>query len=260
VAVAPAAVDPVTALVRLDLTQQHPDQAIARLDKIIAQFPRNPLPHNLKGEVLATLKRTDPAIASFRDAIALNPAWTTPYINLAAAEVAAGHNQEAITALQQGIKASNDAPQLVSNLAGLYERLGRTEEAIAEYEGLLKRDADSAISANNLAMLLVTYRSDRSSLDRARALTERFASSRNAAFLDTRGWVFYKRGDYADAVNALQKSVDKAPQAPELLYHLAMAELKSGARDSARQSLERALNSKVAFSDRDAAKRALADL
>jgi len=260
VAVAPAAVDPVAALVRLDLTQQHPDQAIARLDKIIAQFPRNPLPHNLKGEVLATLKRTDPAIASFRDAIALNPAWTTPYINLAAAEVAAGHKEEAIMTLQEGIKASNDAPRLVSNLAGLYERLGRTEEAIAEYEGLLKRDADSAIGANNLAMLLVTYRSDRSSLDRARTLTERFASSRNAAFLDTRGWVLYKRGDYAGAVSALQKSVDKAPQAPELLYHLAMAELKSGARDAARHSLERALKSKVAFSDSDAAKRALADL
>jgi hypothetical protein len=48
--------------------------------------------------------------------------------------------------------------------------------AIAKYEGLLKRDADSAIGANNLA-----------SLDRARALTERFASSRNAAFLDTLG-------------------------------------------------------------------------
>ena len=259
-ALAPAAVDPVTALVRLDLTQQHPDQAIARLDKIIAQFPRNPLPRNLKGEVLATLKRADPAIASFRDAIALNPAWATPYINLAAAEETAGHNAEAIMTLQEGIKASNDAPRLVVNLAGLYERLGRIEEAIAAYEGLLKRDADSAIGANNLAMLLVTYRSDRSSLDRARALTERFASSRNAAFLDTRGWVLYKRGDYADAVNALQKSVDKAPQAPELLYHLAMAELKSGARDSARHSLEQALNSKVAFSDSDAAKRALADL
>jgi TolA-binding protein len=54
--------------------------------------------------------------------------------------------------------------------------------------------------------------------------------------------------------------VDRAPQAPELLYHLAMAELKFGARDAARHSLERALNSKVAFSDCDAAKQALADL
>ena len=260
VALAPAAVDPVTALVRLDLTQQHPDQAIARLDKIIAQFPRNPLPRNLKGEVLARLKRTDPAIASFRDAIALNPAWTTPYVNLADVAVAAGHSEEAITALQEGIKASNDAPLLVTNLAALYERLGRPEEAIAAYEGLLKRDADFAIGANNLAMLLVTYRSDQSSLDRARALTERFASSRNATFLDTRGWVLYKRGDYADALNVLQKSVDKAPEAPELLYHLAMAQLKSGTRDSARHSLERALNSKAAFSDSDAAKQALANL
>ena len=142
VAIAPDAVEPVTALVRLDLAQQRPDQAIARLDKVIAQFPDNPLVRNLKGEVLAGLKRTDAAIVSFREAIGLSPTWTTPYRNMAAAELAAGRNEDAIKTLQEGIKASNGAPLLVVDLAGLYERLGRVDEAIAQYEGL--REARSA--------------------------------------------------------------------------------------------------------------------
>jgi predicted Zn-dependent protease len=109
-------------------------------------------------------------------------------------------------------------------------------------------------------MLLVTYRSDQASLDRARALTNRFASSRNAQFLDTRGWVLYKRGEYADAVSALQKAVDQSPQAPELRYHLAMAQLKSGARDAARSNLEQSLKSNGGFSGTDEAKKTLASL
>jgi tetratricopeptide (TPR) repeat protein len=259
-AISPAAIEPITALVRLDLTQQHADQALARVDKLIAQFPNNALVRDLKGEALADLKRTDAAIASFREAIALSPRWAVPYGSLAAAESAAGRNDDAINALQDGIKASDGAPQLTEDLAALYERIGRPDAAIAVYENLLKADADSAAAANNLAMLLVTYHSDKPSFDRARSLTERFASSRNPAFIDTWGWVLYKRGEYADALTALQKAVDKAPHAPVLLYHLAMAQLKSGARDSARTNLDHALKSGAAFTGSDEAKKTLEEL
>jgi tetratricopeptide (TPR) repeat protein len=70
-----------------------------------------------------------------------------------------------------------------------------------------------------------------------------------------RGWVLYKRGDYDDALSVLQKTVDQSPQAPEFRYHLAMAQLKSGARDSGRSSLEQALKSNVAFSEATRPKR-----
>jgi Flp pilus assembly protein TadD len=72
--------------------------------------------------------------------------------------------------------------------------------------------------------------------------------------------VLYKRGEYAEAVKALQKAVDKAPHAPALLYHLAMAQLKSGARDSARTNLDQALKSGAAFTGSDEAKKTLDEL
>lgn len=259
-AVSPAAIEPLSALVRLDLGQRHPDQAIGRLDGVIAQFPRDPELRNLRGEVLASLKRTDAAIATFREAVALAPSWTPPYRGMSAAYAAVGRNEDAIKTLQAGIKVSNGAPLLITDLAGLYERLGRIDEAMAQYDEVLKRDPDSAVGANNLAMLLVTYRRDQSSLDHARALAARLANSRNALFMDTWGWVLYKRGEYGEATRALQRAVDKAPQAPELRYHLAMAQLKSGARESARSSLEQALKSKIAFAGSDDAKRALGEL
>jgi tetratricopeptide (TPR) repeat protein len=259
-AMSPDAIEPFGELVRLDLQQQHPDQALARLDKAIGQYPNNPMLPDMKGQALASLNRNDEAIASFRQAIRLQPTWTEPYRRLAAAQLAAGHGDDAIKSLQEGIQASNQAPQLQVDLAALDQRLGHTDDAIAQYEALLKRDAQSAVAANNLAMLLVTYRTDQASLDRARTLTERLATSRNGAFLDTRGWVLYKRGEYADALNALQKATTQAPQAPEFRYHLAMVQLISGTPDAARASLEQALKSNVAFADSDEAKKTLASL
>jgi Flp pilus assembly protein TadD len=253
-------VEPVSALVRLDLAQQHPDHAVARLNKIIERYPNNAIAHNLKGEMLADLKRTDAAVVSFREAIKLSPSWEIPYHNLAVQEITAGRSDDAIKTLQQGISAASDVTPLVDDLASLYERSGRPNEAIAQYESVLQRHTDSSVAANNLAMLLVTYHSDKSSLDRARALAERFASSRDPQLIDTWGWVLYKRGENTDAINILQKAVDMAPQTPVLRYHLAMAQLKSGAREPARANLEQALKAGAPFSDSDVAKKTLAEL
>jgi cellulose synthase operon protein C len=76
-------------------------------------------------------------------------------------------------------------------------------------------------AANNLAMLLVTHRNDTKSLQRAATLAERFATSEVPGLIDTYGWVKFKRGEYAEAVRRLQRAVDKAPESPELRYHLA---------------------------------------
>jgi len=48
----------------------------------------------------------------FSRAIGLSPELDTPYRQHGAAELTAGRNEDAIKKLQQGIKASNDAPPL----------------------------------------------------------------------------------------------------------------------------------------------------
>ena len=59
--------------------------------------------------------------------------------------------------------------------------------------------------------------------------------------------MLYKRREYAEAMLTLQKAADRSPKAPELRYHLAMAQLKCGARAAARTSLEQALKCGVTF-------------
>jgi uncharacterized protein HemY len=115
------------------------------------------------------------------------------------------------------------------------------------YEGWVQREPQSTVAANNLAMLLVTYRSDAPSLERAQQLTEKFTASNEPSLLNTRGWVKFKRGDYQGALGLLAQAVDKSPDSPVMRYHLGMAQLKSGDSGAARENLEAAVKSGRAF-------------
>ena len=152
-------------------------------------------------------------------------------------------------------------PQRVADAAAFYETHGRIDEAIAAYEGLYRRNPQAQnFAANNLAMLLVTYRKDPASLDRARDLTSGFATSDNGNLLDTMGWVRFKRGEYQQALQTLQRAAQQSPDSKVIRYHLAMDQLQLGLRDQARTNLESALTGAGSFQGVEEARLALANL
>ena len=238
----PSAGEPLTAMIRIDLARKQPAQALARLDKVIAEQPDNVIARNLKGELLTSRGEVDAAIATFNDAIAKAPQWWMPYRGLALAQIAGKRTDAAIEALERGLKSTN-AAALGTDLAALYEKLGRPEDAIRVYESMVSHEPGSIAAANNLAMLLVSYRSDQASLDRAHQLAGRLDNVSEPAVLNTRGWVKFKRGEFQESLSLLQQAVDKSPESPLLRYHLGMAQLRTGDRAAARQNLEAAISS-----------------
>jgi Tfp pilus assembly protein PilF len=211
----------------------------------------------LKGEVLLSTQHSADAALAFKTAIERAPKWWIGYRNLALAKLADHDNDAAVAALQAGIGKIDNPEPLEAELATVYERLGKVDDAVGVYEAALRRNPKSDVASNNLAMLLVTYRKDPASLERAKELSSRFAASSNAAFLDTYGWVLYKRGDAAAAVVALQTASEKSADSPVSLYHLGMAEALAGQSDAARNSLTRSLQSGSKFSGMEEAKTTL---
>jgi tetratricopeptide (TPR) repeat protein len=253
----PGAAEPLQNLTRLLVIQNRAAEALKDLDGVAARFPQSALAPDLKGEVLLSLKRNAEAVASFKNAMARDPKYLPPYRNLVYAQLLNQDNDAAIATLRDGIvKAANSEP-LQTELASLYEKLGKPNDAIEVYEAALRRDPRADVAANNLAMLFVSYRKDRASLDRARQLSARFSGSTNPDFLDTYGWVLYKEGDATAAVSALQSALSKTPDSPVSLYDLGMAQALAGQADAARDSLSRSLKSGKAFSGMDEAKAAL---
>lgn len=253
----PETSEPLEALARTLLSQKRAPEALKRLDDVMARFPKVPVAANIKGEVLLATQNPKDAAAAFQVAIDREPTWWTPYRNLAVAENAEHNPDAAIATLRLGIGKVVTPAELETQLAQLYETLGKPDAAADVYEAALRRDPNSDVASNNLAMLLVTYKKDPASLERAKELSARFASSTNPAFLDTYGWVLFKRGDAAAAVAALQSASTKAAESPVSLYHLGMAEALAGQSAAARNSLMRSLQSGREFSGMDEAKATL---
>jgi predicted Zn-dependent protease len=118
----------------------------------------------------------------------------------------------------------------------------------------------SPLAANNLAMLLATYKSDRASLEEARELTWSFSASTDPSLLDTAGWVQLKLGESDQALSILDKAAQRAPDSHVIRYHLGMAELGAGERKRARTDLEFALGDGASFAGAEDARKALAKL
>jgi tetratricopeptide (TPR) repeat protein len=254
----PNVAEPLEAVVRVLVNAHRIPEAIARLDAVTARYPDTSFALTIKGELLLRTGKTAAAKDAFTQAIARTPKWWAPYAGLARAQVAANEDMSAALATLRNAKAVVDQPEKLSDqLASLFERQGKPDEAIREYEEALRLDPKSEVAANNLAMLLATYKKDGASLDRAQQLSARFANSSNPSFLDTYGWVMFKRGDAAGSVPVLTRVVAKAPDAVLARYHLGMAQSLTGDSADARDNLARAVNSGARFTGLDEAKATL---
>lgn len=257
---APGSIEPLSRLVKSYVALDQRGEAMARLEKAAAERRENPVPHNLMGELLLLDNKPGQAIAKFREASGLNPKWHVPHANTAVAFEAQGNTGAAAKALQAGIAATSGSAALIVALASLHEREGQYEEAIAQYEAALDNAPDALVIANNLAMLLVDHRTDTRSIERARKLIEPLKSPRNAAFLDTVGWVQVHAGEVDAALSNLEQAVKSAPDTPALHYHLGVAYIRKGERDSALTSLRRAVDTDMPYQGLDKARAALQDL
>jgi tetratricopeptide (TPR) repeat protein len=256
----PHAYDALADLVGVQLRRGQEAQAVSRLQGLMAADPKDAVIPNLLGELYLQQKEFKSAQQILSVAIANQPTWWLPYRNLAMARDGAHDTAGAIAAYQEGLKLAPAQAGMLAGLGTLYQLAGRVDDATALYESWIRQDPRSQIAANNLAMLLVTYRNDKSSLDRAQALTAGFAAADNGDLLDTAGWVQFKRGDYTQAVPVLQHAVQMLPNSPEVRYHLGMAELRAGQTDRARTDLETALAGSPQFSGAVDARAALASL
>jgi tetratricopeptide (TPR) repeat protein len=251
----PDTAEPLEAVVRILANTNRLPQAMKRLDDVSARFTDSSLALVIKAELLVRTGKPADAFAPLDTAIARTPKWWRPYRDLAMAQLGAKQDLSvAMATLRRGETQADGAQELRVDLARLLEKTGKPDEAIREYDQVLAADAQSEVAANNLAMLLATYRKDQASLDRARDLAARFSNSQNLAYLDTYGWVLYKRGDVAGSVPVFEHILQKEPNAAVARYHLGMAQSLAGDKSGARDNLTRAVNSGTQFDGIDEAR------
>ena len=254
----PESIDVLAELTRLDLARNRGAAAVARLVAVAQHEPGNVAALNLLGQTyLATHDLTNASMA-LTQAIGTDPRSWTSYRNRARVKLALKDSGGAAADYEAALKIAPLETQLLVEAAALEEQHDQVDSAIAHYDTLYRSDPPARqLAANNLAMLLVTYRRDQASLDRARDLTVAFATSDDGALLDTNGWVRFKRGEYTTALSVLELAARRAPDSKVIHFHLAMAELQAGDADRARTDLEVALSGSANFPGSDEARATL---
>jgi tetratricopeptide (TPR) repeat protein len=119
---------------------------------------------------------------------------------------------------------------------------GDLEAAISQYESILEDQPKSLLAINNLVSLLLDYRSDKESLNRALALAEDLKTTNAPQFQDTLGWAEYKRGNFESAITILETVQAKLPNSAAVRYHLGMSYLATGQSEKASEQLKAALD------------------
>lgn len=151
----------------------------------------------------------------------------------------AGQSIEAIAAVDAALQRFPSHPELLYQRAVLLDSSGRSREGIAVFEQLLAmRPGDPNIS-NALGYTMADRKRQ---LPRAEALIREALALRpdNAAFLDSLGWVRYRRGDRAAALPSLERAW-KLSREPEIAAHWGEVLWRNGERDRARAIWARAL-------------------
>jgi Tfp pilus assembly protein PilF len=254
---APRNVEVLGALVKLMLAGKKTGEAETQLRKAAAAHADDALIQVMLGEFLSVQRRYGEAEPAFRRALEIAPRLEAARVNLARLKLAQQDPAGAGALVQEGLALAPRSTRLAALRAEIHQVRGENLQAIAQYEAILAYAPGNDLAANNLAALIADHAAEPKALARALEVTQRFERSPNPLYLDTLGWVHYRRGEHARAVEVLGRAAQKA-SIPVVHYHLGMALHKAGKVEEARAQLRKALEAKAPFRGRDEARALLA--
>jgi predicted Zn-dependent protease len=113
-----------------------PQAAIAKVDQLIRENPRDPYFHEFKGDVLRDTGQPAAAVGAYSQAVALSPRDSALRYSLGQAQVNAGQHAAATRTLQQVVQVESDNIGAWDLLQRAYDAIGNTamrDLAAAEY-------------------------------------------------------------------------------------------------------------------------------
>lgn len=258
-------------LIRLYAARDELGKAHARIDQVLNAFPNNASLHYLKAQAYGFERNSAQAEIELRKTLDLDPNYLAAYSSLGTLFINTNQQDRAIAEYQKILERRPDNAT-AHTLIGMLDESRQNYDAAAEsYRKALGKDQNAPIAANNLAWLYAV--NGKGNLDEAVRMAQGVVQKNPniPGFVDTLGWVYYKKGLYGAAIEQLQKAValdERASKsgsgnpAPDFRYHLGMALKARGDKAAARRELEQAvrLSEKAPFAEADKARTVLASL
>jgi tetratricopeptide (TPR) repeat protein len=247
------------ALVDLDLQQKNFAAADQRVKEQLALHTNAPAAMMIAAKVALAKGETNASMAILKEVTQKAPEASALYVLLAQINSASGNNANAIAQFKNAVDRNPNDVTAQLQLGMSYDTAGDFKNARKQYETVVKLNPRVALAWNNLAYLLSEHFNE---LDAAATAAgkARELQPNDPSTADTVGWVHFRRGEYAQALNLLRESSGRLPKNPDITYHLARAEYAMGLEDAARFSLKKVVAQKGNSNDVQEAVRRLAVL
>lgn len=225
------------------------EQAITIYQQAIGYYPKESLFYNAIGEVYYQQQELIQAKPMFIQAIALAPENIFGYINLAGVNYMENNLASAIHALQQGLQI-RPHPILYSNLGTIFFTLGQYPQAVNAFEQALNQKGNSHdyILWGNLAdayrwspeqktKAISTYK------QALNILAKQFSDDINDPTIESRRALYQAKANMTQqALDALEKALQLAPNDANILYRATIIQEIIGQRGLALEYLQKSLS------------------
>ena len=217
-------------------------QADSVFTHLVESGERHPANHSYLGRIALRNEDLERAREQFTIVTQLADSVYESWLNLGYVYRQMGQPEKEIETYRSGLSHMRDEQsqsRLLFTLGSAYEQHGRIDESVATFEELVAKDPDFDQALNYLGYMLADL-GER--LEYARELIERAVSIApdNAAYLDSYGWVFYRLGDYEEALVYLKKAVTLDSD-PVIFDHLGDVYHAVGNTEQARTWWQKAL-------------------
>lgn len=171
-----------------------------------------------------------------------------------------GVGEQEFTVLLEQLVSKKSTPVWVRKmLADSYMNQKNYQQAEVHYEYLLSLSTleDTSSILNNLANIYAINDLNKALITANKGLAH---DNKNAALLDTLGWILAQQHKYAEALAVLRKAFSLNARSAEIRYHIAYTLVKLNRKQEAKVELRASLSEGESFSEYQAAKTLLESL
>jgi len=195
----------VQSVIAMFSTGKIPD-ALAKINKLIKDFPNESSLFNLKGACFQSTGELKKAVNEFNQAILINSEYAAAHYNLGVTLNQLGQINSAILSYEQALKYKHNYPDAHNNLGNIYLNLRQLDKALDHFEWAVALKPEYAEAHNNLGITyleLGQYEECIKCCLRAVSLKKDYALPHNNL-----GIAYQTIGQIDDAINSYENAIN----------------------------------------------------
>jgi len=247
----PYSVPALLVLARVEHATGQYARGLEHVEKILKVKPDFYQIYSLGGDISMSAKNYVAANNYYQKSMSVKPDAAT-VIKSAKAYTLMAQHKKAIKLYKDWLGNNPDDVQIRQVLGSTYLSNGKNKEAIQAFEAVYARQPEDLVALNNLAWLY-SLENDKRALGFAEKAYK--AKPEDNGIKDTYGWILVQQGEVDKGRQMLEQVMMSLSGVAEVRYHYAVALMKTGDEEKAREFFTELLDSNVQFEGREHVKK-----